>query len=515
MRKNIASQKWRVFAFNRTTGTPVTGDAANITARLAIDHGTISNLDDSNPTETEDGYYLFDLTQTETDGDVLSIYPESSTTDVQVVGSPSDVTTIPTVEDIDGHLSSQHGGDEWDTDQVYAALPLLLRTTIDTVSSQTVFTLATIGSPDDDAYNGMTAKITCNGDTTQVAVCRILDYVASTRQMTLESAPLFTIVSGDRITIHPEAQEKTVSVITSILSGITSLADWLRAFFRKDSADTTAMSEINNGGGTYDETTDSVEALRDRGDVAWTTGSGETSPTVEEIRQEIDSNSTQLSVIKSKTDQLTFTTPNQVDANSISGGTGPSVESIRQEIDNNSSKLAEILEDTSEIGIAGAGLNDLGGMSDTMKDQVNAEVDQALADFGPPTKEELNTALATYGVSVANPKSPNTNTITIVRGDDYTESASRKIVWTASSADQWPDLTDATITFTAKRDSDSLTKTGSVISATGTQSFQVELTASDTDISIGWWDYDVQATYTNGDVVTLVIGRMRVIQDYT
>ena len=38
-----------------------------------------------------------------------------------------------------------------------------------------------------------------------------------------------------------------------------------------------------------------------------------------------------------------------------------------------------ILTDTAEIGAAGAGLSDLGGMSTTMKGQVNAEVDTALA----------------------------------------------------------------------------------------------------------------------------------------
>ena len=94
MKKNTAGQKWRVFAFNRNTGEPVTGDASNITATIAIDHGSATALDDTNPTEIEDGYYLFDLTRAETNGGVLDLYPQSSTSDVQVVGVPGTVYTV-------------------------------------------------------------------------------------------------------------------------------------------------------------------------------------------------------------------------------------------------------------------------------------------------------------------------------------------------------------------------------------------------------------------------------------
>ena len=54
--------------------------------------------------------------------------------------------------------------------------------------------------------------------------------------------------------------------------------------------------------------------------------------------------------------------------------------------------LAAILVDTAEIGAAGAGLTDLGGMSTSMKAEVNAECDTALSDYGGPTKGEMDTA---------------------------------------------------------------------------------------------------------------------------
>ena len=49
-----------------------------------------------------------------------------------------------------------------------------------------------------------------------------------------------------------------------------------------------------------------------------------------------------------------------------------------------------ILVDTAQIGVAGAGLTDLGGMSTAMKAEVNAEADTALTDYDGPTNAEMN-----------------------------------------------------------------------------------------------------------------------------
>lgn len=51
-----------------------------------------------------------------------------------------------------------------------------------------------------------------------------------------------------------------------------------------------------------------------------------------------------------------------------------------------------ILVDTAEIGVAGAGLTDLGGMSTGMKAEVNTEVDTALSDYDAPTNTEMTAA---------------------------------------------------------------------------------------------------------------------------
>jgi len=95
MQKNIASQKWRVFAFDRTTNAPLTGNAANITAKISKDFGTANATNDTNPTEVEDGYYEFDLTQAETNANDLLILPESATANIVVVGCPARIATTP------------------------------------------------------------------------------------------------------------------------------------------------------------------------------------------------------------------------------------------------------------------------------------------------------------------------------------------------------------------------------------------------------------------------------------
>lgn len=97
MKKNVAGQKWLVFAFGGTghanEGQPILSDAANITAKIGIDYGTLAATNDVNPTEVEDGYYEFDLTQAETNGYRLFLTPESSTANVEVIGVPAVIFT--------------------------------------------------------------------------------------------------------------------------------------------------------------------------------------------------------------------------------------------------------------------------------------------------------------------------------------------------------------------------------------------------------------------------------------
>jgi hypothetical protein len=95
MQKNVASQKFVVFAYNRTNNTPLTGDAANITANITLNSGTAAATNDVNPTETEDGFYEFDATQAETNANALQVFPASSTANIQVISVPGVIYTDP------------------------------------------------------------------------------------------------------------------------------------------------------------------------------------------------------------------------------------------------------------------------------------------------------------------------------------------------------------------------------------------------------------------------------------
>ena len=86
MFKNVASQKVAVYAWDNAAGSEKTGDAANITAQISIDGGATAATDDTNPTELDaadaPGIYIFDMTQAETNGDLIVISPVSSTSDI-------------------------------------------------------------------------------------------------------------------------------------------------------------------------------------------------------------------------------------------------------------------------------------------------------------------------------------------------------------------------------------------------------------------------------------------------
>jgi len=109
--------------------------------------------------------------------------------------------------------------------------------------------------------------------------------------------------------------------------------------------------------------------------------------------------------------------------------------------------------------------------------------------------------------------------IKIVRGDDYAAADGRALRWSSS---QWPDLTGATITFTAQHISqpDNVLQTAGAVlpPEAGSQTVQVELTSEQTDLLIpgvrAYW-YDLEAKLASDRIVTLVKGQMTVEADIT
>jgi len=86
--KNVASQSIGVFAYDSTTGAAKTGDAGNITAYISLDFAAPAQTNDVNPTELDavnaPGWYVFDLTQAETNAEVIVLAPVSVTADILI-----------------------------------------------------------------------------------------------------------------------------------------------------------------------------------------------------------------------------------------------------------------------------------------------------------------------------------------------------------------------------------------------------------------------------------------------
>lgn len=197
MFKNTAGQKWAVFAFQDEGGTnpgePVTGDAANITANLRLDGGAANAVDDVNPTELEDGVYIFDITQAESNADNIVIAPASSTANVNVIGLPAALYTRTDVSGVEAKID-----------------------TIDGIADAILIDTAEIGA----AGAGLTALAT---QASLDVVDGIVDAILIDTGATLDAA------------------------ITAIDTKVTDIQ-----------------------GATFDTATDSLEALRNRGDAAWT-----------------------------------------------------------------------------------------------------------------------------------------------------------------------------------------------------------------------------------------------------
>jgi hypothetical protein len=149
----------------------------------------------------------------------------------------------------------------------------------------------------------------------------------------------------------------------------------------------TAFTEIK--GGTFSDATDSLEAIRDRGDAAWVTGAGGSAPTVAEIRTEMDSNSTQLAAIVADTNELQGDWAN-------GGRLDLILDELTTQGDTNEGKL-DTIDTVADAVLVDTGTTipaQISGLNNLSAAQVNAEVDTALADYDPPTKAELDSGLA-------------------------------------------------------------------------------------------------------------------------
>lgn len=242
MEKNTAG-KWIVFAYglpdHASDGQPITGDAANITANIRIDGGAANAVDDTNPTELEDGYYVFDITAAEANGDLLSIHPASSTANVQVIGVPGAVWTRPanfndlSITATTGRtdIASIEGSDA--TDQINAACDTAIETyRLDELMTAALGSQPTAGSllgdlTEDDAG---TQRFTTNaleqapsggggGDATAANQTTIINHLTDIKGATWDSTNSLEAIHDDVATV--DGNVDAILVDTNELQG-----DW-------------------------------------------------------------------------------------------------------------------------------------------------------------------------------------------------------------------------------------------------------------------------------------------------
>ena len=158
---------------------------------------------------------------------------------------------------------------------------------------------------------------------------------------------------------------------------------------------------------------------------------------------------------------------------------------------------AAVWADTAAYGAGskGAELAAAGSASDPLLNPVPGSYASGTAGFALGK-------IANTTISVTAPIGAN-SALTLVVGDDYKAVDGRSIDVTSAT---WPSLASAAIAFHAKTQTGIVTVAGSPLNAS---TVRIELTATNTiAIGAGNMTYDIRATLSNGDVVTLMSGNL-------
>jgi hypothetical protein len=141
------------------------------------------------------------------------------------------------------------------------------------------------------------------------------DYATSTQINNVPTVSEFdarTIASANYATSTQIGNVPTVSefdartLLSAGYATATSLAtvDSIVDAILVDTGTTLPATLTDMSGATFSTSTDSLEAIRNRGDTSWITGGGGSAPTVSQIRIEMDNNSTKLAAILADTNDL-------------------------------------------------------------------------------------------------------------------------------------------------------------------------------------------------------------------
>lgn len=211
---------------------------------------TLASADYATPTNITAGTIttVTNLTNAPTVGDFTATMKTSITT-AATAATPT--VTAGTVTDKTGYAL---------TAAYDAAKTAATQTSVDTIDGNVDLILADTAELQNDWVNGGRLDL-------------ILDARASETNATVNKAAILSVVAD----VYTDVNTILTRIPAALFAGITSLAQWLGLIAGKQTGNSTARTELRAtgaGSGTFDETTDSQEALRDRGDVAWISGAG-------------------------------------------------------------------------------------------------------------------------------------------------------------------------------------------------------------------------------------------------
>ncbi len=173
--------------------------------------------------------------------------------------------------------------------------------------------------------------------------------------------------------------------VGTLITGETTpgnIATNFRVFYdNADAITTQTVDDVGGGGGGDFWSIAEQNEIRGRLGITGTTAAGGNTPTLS-TQASIDA----LNDFDPATDTVVNVT--NVAVNADMRGTDDAATAIAlAQVDFN---VDAILLDTAEIGTAGVGLTNLGGMSTGMKAEVKAECDTSLTDYDPPTNAEMS-----------------------------------------------------------------------------------------------------------------------------
>ena len=243
MKKNVASQKVVVYAYDSVTGAAKTGDSGNFTDTVSKDGAAFSSGGGSF-TEIANGYYTYAPTQAETNCDVFILHVTSSTASIEV----EDVVIY-----TDAGLSTDVSAINILATSILQDTGTTLNGKIDTIDSNVDAILVDTGTTLDgkiDTIDGIVDAILVDTGTTLDGKINTIDgIVDSILEDTGTTGVTLTSAGLNNISIDGKTLPEALKLIAAVLCGqVEGAGTGTEVFKGLDAATTRVTSSVDSSG---------------------------------------------------------------------------------------------------------------------------------------------------------------------------------------------------------------------------------------------------------------------------